>query len=1339
MSKREFGDRDECPILVGRLAAAAVDRARYCRTPYHRVVLKNKDETPSRTAKYSADDGRGFWSRLRRRLWKPEPVGLFRNLVATRRPARVGNTIPLVTLAPAFRPEHHQVYVDLLERALRHPATRSVALTGSYGSGKSSVLRGLGHSWWDRRVVLELSLSTLDPDLAPAVQADNPAEKEMSNRIQKELVKQLLYQLPTWKTPASRFPRASKPSWISGLFSAAIAVAVSGAAWIIATLAGWQTGLTERLGSVGWTVPLFWYGLTAGVVLVTLSAWNMLAGRYALRAGLKAGALTVNLEPTSSSYFDQYLDEIVYFFQVSRTSIVLIEDVDRFSDAHVFDTLRALNTLVNNSGQVGRRVVFVYAIRDSVLGQIGSKKKISAGDGSTISKKAAFEIDRANRAKYFDIIIPIVPFVTADNARDLMMQVMKPHVAVGAAPDGISPALIRLVARHVADMRTLWSIRNEFEIHIDRLKTSARNAMPEITPDIVLSLVLIRATSPDAYEQIRLRTSPLDTLVERWLALVDENLEIQTKRLVDLRAQMGNNEARESRAERAGATLDSLRPELISMVQSFIADRVEFAGPLTDSSMSSAKGWQQIANGESLTVNFYLKQERSAREKLVLSPQILARLLGMTIDPRAWQEANVDDIRANIQAAQEEIRFLRHHTWEQLSARADLSVKAEPGEWPETTEDVGTDTTEMKARRINFEGLVQEYAPSHLARDLISHGFLPRHFARYASKFYGDVVGLEATEYISRAIEPGVPIIEYELDDMAIEQILKEQDADEDDADLFDDSSTYNLDIVAYLIRQRPGAARRIAGHLGRKWGATEQRFVGRFLGRKDQAAAGALAALMAPTWDQALRYTATDSEASPKDRLQLVDAVLGAINTHERSDLDADVAKYLSEYYASLSSVTDPPSEARANVVMATIAAAGASVHDLTKLSSTALAAITQVSAYPITAKNLVALCGPDHVAMDDLRSQTASRPIYNHVLDNLPHYLDALSELGGPSTPIREPSNFVSMVNEIAAAPQSAHLERFVEATSIDCRTPDLELAVPAAWPALMAQGRIDLSFGNVRLYVDEHGVDASVGSILSTIDKITTPEATPRPDRLAIAVEVLKARATLFPPAKRVAIASSMEPGFIPIESIEAEDANLVGPMLAAKLLADEPMTFNRALLARWEDLESAIAVSEAFGAFSDTTTMPVRHLAAAIGSRAIPIGTRRALVAKIESLLAEATPTDATAVTDALVKRHARVNPLGFESLCVAGASKSSLVRLMIDQAEDLSLTELRALLANLSGDYSRVASGGSGVVRFDVDRHHHAMLGRLAGITHTGAKEQQTLRYGRKLEANLKGA
>ena len=64
---------------------------------------------------------------------------------------------------------------------------------------------------------------------------------------------------------------------------------------------------------------------------------------------------TVSLKAESGSYFDKYLDEIVYYFEVSRRDIVVFEDLDRFDNVQIFETLRALNTLLNGSAQIRKQ------------------------------------------------------------------------------------------------------------------------------------------------------------------------------------------------------------------------------------------------------------------------------------------------------------------------------------------------------------------------------------------------------------------------------------------------------------------------------------------------------------------------------------------------------------------------------------------------------------------------------------------------------------------------------------------------------------------------------------------------------------------------------------------------------------------------------------------------------------------------------------------------------------------------------------------------------------------------------------------------------------------------
>ena len=102
----------------------------------------------------------------------------------------------------------------------------------------------------------------------------------------------------------------------------------------------------------------------------------------------------------SKSALNTYLDEILYFFSVSKYEVVFIEDLDRFDQSDIFVKLRELNQLINNSKKVKQNVVFVYAIKDDMF----------------MNKE---------RTKFFDFIIPVIPVINNSNSKDKLQAVLK--------------------------------------------------------------------------------------------------------------------------------------------------------------------------------------------------------------------------------------------------------------------------------------------------------------------------------------------------------------------------------------------------------------------------------------------------------------------------------------------------------------------------------------------------------------------------------------------------------------------------------------------------------------------------------------------------------------------------------------------------------------------------------------------------------------------------------------------------------------------------------------------------------------------------------------------------
>ncbi len=163
---------------------------------------------------------------------------------------------------------------------------------------------------------------------------------------------------------------------------------------------------------------------------------------------------------------------------------MIFEDLDRFDDPQIFDSLRELNTLVNASAHWKSKeqpLRFIYAIKDSLFEQLGSEAALKDEARDQQSSEASVDrpavavpkpdlaaeaVRRANRTKFFEMVIPMVPFLSHRNARDHLADALQ---ELGFPRDYVSRPLLDLVARHTTDMRLMINICNEFAVFVERL------------------------------------------------------------------------------------------------------------------------------------------------------------------------------------------------------------------------------------------------------------------------------------------------------------------------------------------------------------------------------------------------------------------------------------------------------------------------------------------------------------------------------------------------------------------------------------------------------------------------------------------------------------------------------------------------------------------------------------------------------------------------------------------------------------------------------------------------------------------------------------------------------
>lgn len=151
------------------------------------------------------------------------------------------------------------------------------------------------------------------------------------------------------------------------------------------------------------------YWRLAGIVILLLLCGIGLyyfLNTYGLRRIFKKidlkGAIGIELFATEEdSYFDKYLNKVLYLFDQANADAIVFEDLDRYDVTLIFEKLREINDLAYSRTKQGlcpgrKPLRFFYLIRDDVF-------------------------TTADRSKFFDFIIPVVPYVDASNSCDQLI------------------------------------------------------------------------------------------------------------------------------------------------------------------------------------------------------------------------------------------------------------------------------------------------------------------------------------------------------------------------------------------------------------------------------------------------------------------------------------------------------------------------------------------------------------------------------------------------------------------------------------------------------------------------------------------------------------------------------------------------------------------------------------------------------------------------------------------------------------------------------------------------------------------------------------------------------
>ena len=394
-----------------------------------------------------------------------------------------------------------------LARKLEEKDILNIALTGPYGAGKSSILRSLKKDY-PKYKYLSISLATLK---SPLDDKKNEIDIDtMNNRIEYSILQQLIYKEKQETLYNSRLKRIyHKSTWAQYVLSFAIIF------YAVALIIVFEPSflkvewICNRLSNPilnKWSDIFALSYIFIATIIFAQKTIKSLSNSKLNKLNLKNGEIELKENKEDTSVFNKHMDEIVYFFEVTNYNVVIIEDLDRFDNTDIFLKLREVNQLLNQSNSVGRKVTFIYAVKDDMF----------------------FDEERT---KFFDYITTVIPIINSSNSADKL----KEELEIKGFSD-LNVEVIESLAFFIDDMRLLKNIVNEYAQYREKLDE-------KLDQNKLLAMIVYKNYYPKDFADLHKGKGVLydclhkksELLIER-NRQIDERIGVITKKLQSLEA-----------------------------------------------------------------------------------------------------------------------------------------------------------------------------------------------------------------------------------------------------------------------------------------------------------------------------------------------------------------------------------------------------------------------------------------------------------------------------------------------------------------------------------------------------------------------------------------------------------------------------------------------------------------------------------------------------------------------------------------------------------------------------------------------------------------------------------
>ncbi len=334
----------------------------------------------------------------------------------------------------------------------------NVAISGPYSSGKSSLIESYKEKHKDK-CFLHISLAHFSEESIKQetdnVQGNDNDDKYLDDEavIEGKIINQLAQQISPKNIPLTNFQIKRKSDknflWPWSICFTVIILFI----WFVFNF----EDITNRINSS--SLSFFKIFVSPNGILAEFIVFTILViitiHKILVLQTTKNILKHINIQgneieifsDSNESYFDKYLNEVLYLFENSGANVIVFEDIDRFDSVKIFERLHEINRLVNvrlkkdNDKDTIKTIRFFYLIRDDIF----------------VSK---------DRTKFFDFILPVVPVMDSSNSYNKIKELFIDN----NSNLNLDDRFLNGLSLYIDDLRILKNIFNEFNIYYERLK-----------------------------------------------------------------------------------------------------------------------------------------------------------------------------------------------------------------------------------------------------------------------------------------------------------------------------------------------------------------------------------------------------------------------------------------------------------------------------------------------------------------------------------------------------------------------------------------------------------------------------------------------------------------------------------------------------------------------------------------------------------------------------------------------------------------------------------------------------------------------------------------------------